>query len=243
MDRTHGNPFRLPPIDRAAGGVRGSRRRFVFRGLALIVGAAIVPAARAQPAAGRTATVSAMKAAWERENEVVHRYRAYGAKARQDGHLGVAYLFVAFAAAEQVHADNFARVLARLKVELPPPPRPAVRVGTTRENLMSAVDGEIDSIDAFYPKLLEETRTEGDAEAMAMVSYAWSSEQQHRDRIRQLQRWTGTFFEKVAKHIDDKTGQYYVCAACGSTVNEMPRDACPVCKGAIANYRHVAPPA
>ena len=56
-------------------------------------------------------------------------------------------------------------------------------LGTTRENLILAVDDEIDSIESFYPKLLQDLEPEGDEDAMATVRYAWASEQQHRDQI------------------------------------------------------------
>jgi len=221
---------------------RSARRAFLSASLALAAGLAL-HRRLARAATGRDATVAAMRAAHERENGVVHRYRAFGRKALQDGYLGIAYLFTAFAASEHVHAANFAKVLARLKADVPPLPKPTVRVGTTRENLISAVDDEIDSIDSFYPKLLEQLKPEGDEEAMTTVRYAWSSEQQHRDKIRQLQRWTGTFFDQVAKVIDQKTGQYYVCQLCGSTVNAVPANTCVVCKNPATSYRHIEPPA
>jgi len=80
-------------------------------------------------------------------------------------------------------------------------------------------------------------------EAIAAVGYAWGSEQQHRDRIKQILRWAPSFFETVARTIDQKTGRYYVCQVCGSTVNTVPAGACPICKSASTNYRGIEPPA
>lgn len=154
----------------------------------------------------------------------------------------MAYLFAAFAASEWVHASNFGKILTQLNVELAPIARPAIQAGTTRDNLIRAANGEMSSIEAFYPKLLEQLRPEGHADAMAMVQYAWDSEKQHRDRIAQIQRWTGTFFEQVARTIDDKTGRYFICQICGSTVNAVPAGHCPVCKFPPTHYRGIEPP-
>ena len=92
-------------------------------------------------------------------------------------------------------------------------------------------------------KLLEQIEPEGHADAITMVRYAWESEKQHRDKIGQIQRWSGAFFEQVARTIDDKTGRYFICQICGSTVNAVPADHCPVCRFPPAHYRAIEPPA
>jgi rubrerythrin len=177
------------------------------------------------------------------ESRVSQQYFAYGRKAREDGYKGIAYLFAAFASSEQVHAANFGKVLAQLGAALPPLPAFAGPVGTTRENLIAAAKGEAESIEDMYPKMLERIRPEGHEEAMRFVNFAWSSERQHHDRIKQIRRYSPTMFELVAKHIDAKTGAYYVCQACGSTLNAVPSPSCPVCQAAATSYRRIDPPA
>jgi rubrerythrin len=216
------------------------RRRRVLETMVLL---ALLPARRDARAAAYPATIAAMQRARENETNVYYHYTEFGRHAQQEGYRGIAYLFVAFAASEQVHAANFGKILTRLNVELLPIPKPAVRVGTTRENLIRAADSEISSIETFCPQLLEELKPEGHEDAITMVRYAWSSEQQHRDKVRQIQRWTGTFFETVARTIDEKTGRYFVCQICGSTVNKLPANQCPVCKFPPAHYRGIEPPA
>jgi rubrerythrin len=202
-----------------------------------------LPACLTAKAGAYPATIAAMQSARATETQVYYHYTEFARRARDDGYRGIAYLFAAFAASEQVHAANFGKILARLNVELAPIPKPEVRAGTTRENLMRAADGEMSSIESFYPKLLEQLKPEGHEEAITLVRYAWSSEQQHRDKIRQIQRWTGTMFETVARTIDEKTGRYFICQICGSTVNAVPTDMCPVCKFPPTHYRGIEPPA
>jgi len=216
---------------------QAQRRRWLLAsGICLIAPHGLVRAA------AYAATIAAMQTAHEAEMQIYYRYTEFGRRAAQDGYRGIAYLFTAFAAAELIHAGNFGRILARLNVEVPPVPKPTVKVGTTRENLIAAAESEMASIDSLYPGLLERIRAEGHADAMATVRYAWATEKQHRDKIAQIQRWSPTFFEQVAKQIDAKTGQYFICQLCGCTLNKLPAEICPVCANAAKHFRLVEPP-
>lgn len=218
-----------------------SRRACLRAGLAVAASFAAMPR-RARAQAYR-ATVAAMREAQEAEMGVYYRYTEYARKAQQEGYRGVAYLFVAFASAEMIHATNFGRILARLNAEVPPIAKPEVRVGATRDNLLAAATIEAQSVDEYYPRLLERIQAEGFEDALNAVRFAWATEKQHREKIGQIQRWSPTFFEQVAKHIDRKTGQYFVCQICGNTVNQVPEAACPVCKNASRHFRLIDPPA
>lgn len=215
-----------------------TRRRWLLSSLAVL--ACLPLPAWAQAWA---ATIAAMQRARETETSVYYSYMEFSRKAQQEGYRGVAYLFAAFAASEQVHAANFGKILTRLNVELAPLPKPAVKAGSTRDNLIRAAESEMHSIEAFYPRLLDQLKPEGNEDAMTLVRYAWASEKQHRDKIQQIQRWAPSFFEKVARTIDEKTGRYFVCQICGSTVNEIPVGACPVCQNPPSHYRAIEPPA
>jgi rubrerythrin len=219
-----------------------SRRRHL---VSLAAGAAALGAGWGRPAfaSGYAETIAAMQAAQQAETLVHRRYREYGRRAKLEGYFGIAYLFVAFAASELIHAQNFQRVLARLGAEAEPPSATALAPGSTKENLVKAVNDELASIEAFYPATLARLKPEGHPDAIAYVTYAWESEKQHRDVLRRLQRYSPTFFETVAKTIDLKTGTYYVCQICGSTVHRIPEGACPICKYTPEHYRRIEPPA
>jgi len=174
---------------------------------------------------------------------VYYRYTEYARKAQQEGYHGIAYLFVSFASAEMIHATNFGRILTRLRVEVQPIAKPKFSVGSTRDNLLAAAATEAQSVDEYYPKLLERIQAEGFEDALNAVRFAWGTEKQHRDKIGQIQRWSPAFFEQVAKNIDKKTGQYFVCQICGNTVNAVPMGVCPVCKNPSSHFRLIDPPA
>ena len=217
-------------------------RRRALRTFTALTVLAAAPWRRARSHAYPT-TVAAMRSAQEVEMGVYYRYTEFGRKARQEGYRGIAYLFKAFGSAEFIHAGNFGRILARLNVEVAPIQKPEFTVGTTRENLLVAANGEAHSVDGFYPRLLERITPEGHEDAMTAVRFAWETEKQHRDKIRQIQRWSPAFFEQVASEIDRKSGQYFVCQICGNTVNVVPTPRCPVCRNASTHFRHIEPPA
>jgi rubrerythrin len=186
-------------------------------------------------------TLAAISYAFQRETDAQRRYVEFAGVASREGYKGIAYMFMAFATSEGVHARNFKGLVTRLGGQANAAPT-AIKPGATKENLIAAVDDEIDSIDGLYPRTLERIKPEGNAEAMRLVNFAWESERQHRDTIQKIRRFSPMMFDQVAKAIDDKTGLYFVCQTCGSTLNTVPNPACPVCASAAEQYRQVAIP-
>lgn len=165
----------------------------------------------------------------------------FGQLARDDGYKGLAYLYTALATSELIHAQNYNRVLSTLG-ELPVQPEvEKVPTGSAKENLIYAAERELNSIEKTYPKLLRLVEPEGHQDAVSVVGYSWASHKQHLDIIEKIRRWSPSFFESVARKIDEGTDRYYVCQVCGSMVTEIPSGACPVCAEASSNYRLIAP--
>jgi rubrerythrin len=208
--------------------------------LVLLATGGVVLRGGAAPSYATTAAI--MKDARAAETRISQQYFGFGRKAAAEGYKGIAYLFSAFASSEQIHAANFGKVLVQLGVEPPALAPYAGPVGTTRDNLIAAAKSEAESIEEMYPAMLERLRPEGHRDAMRFVDYAWASERQHLDKIRQIRRYSPTLFELVARHIDAKTGTYFVCQACGSTLSAIPPGSCPVCQAAATSYRRIDPP-
>ncbi len=220
---------------------RKARRAFLRNLGALLAG--ILATARSRVAAGEaySQTVAALGHAFQRETDAHRRYVEFAGIAKREGYRGIAYMFTAFAASEGVHARNFKDLITRLGGRADAAPT-AIKAGTTKQNLIAAVDDEIDSIDSLYPRTLERMQPEGHGEAGRLVKFAWESERQHRDLIQKIRRYSPMLFEKVAKAIDEKTGLYFVCQTCGSTLNKVPSPSCPVCKSAPEEYQQVPTP-
>jgi rubrerythrin len=188
-----------------------------------------------------TQTLAAIAYAFQRETDAQRRYVDFAGAASQEGYKGIAYMFTAFAASEGVHARNFKGLITRLGGQANAGPT-TIKRGTTKQNLITAVDDEIDSIDGLYPRTLERIQPEGHGEATRLVKFAWESERQHRDLIQKIRRYSPILFDQVAKAIDEKTGLYFVCQTCGSTLNKVPSPSCPVCASAPEQYHRVPIP-
>jgi len=220
---------------------RRGRRAFLRGAGALLSGFVVHRSAPAAPE-GYPQTIAALAVAFQRETDAHRRYLEFATKATKDGYKGIAYMFMSFAASEGIHAGNFKGLVTRLGGNVEAAPT-AITIGTTKENLIAAVSDEIDSVDSLYPRSLERIQPEGHAEAVRLVKFAWESERQHRDLMQKIRRYSPLVFERVAKTIDEKTGLYFVCQACGSTLNKVPSPQCPVCASAPEQYRQIPAPA
>jgi rubrerythrin len=222
-------------------GTARGRRTFLRSIAVAVAGLATAGRTRLASAVAYPQTVAALGYAFQRETDAHRRYTRFAGAATEEGYRGIAYMFVAFATSEGVHARNFRDLLGRLGSRAEAAPT-AIKPGTTKENLIASLDDEIDSIDSLYPTTLERMRPEGNAEAARLVTFAWNSERQHRDLIQKIRRYSPMLFEKVAKAIDEKTERYFVCQTCGSTLNKVPNPKCPVCGSPSTTYHEVPVP-
>ncbi|WP_443147737.1 rubrerythrin family protein [Nitrospira sp.] len=220
---------------------RLSRRQMITT--AIVVAASVVLGNRRPWAATRyPKTIKLLESARAQEMAKYYQYMAFGRKAKEEDYKGIAYLFTALAAAELIHAQNFEKILSRLDVEISRVGKPRITVAQTHDNLMKAADEEINDIDTFYPSMIAHLKPEGFHDAITFATFAWESEKQHRDILMKIQRWAPWFFEKVAKNIDEETDKYFVCQFCGSTVDEIPSDTCPICHLSSEHYRKIEYP-
>ncbi|NNL99414.1 MAG: hypothetical protein HKO62_01600 [Gammaproteobacteria bacterium] len=216
-------------------------RRSLLEGVLL---APLIPLSGSKPARAADdfpATITALREGYEAETAAYRRYALFGRLAGEDGYRGVAYLHTALASSEQIHAENYIRVLNGMGVSPQAPAETEIPIGTTKDNLIHAAERELNSINNTYPAILEQMKEEAHPEAMKIVEYSWASHKQHLDIINKIRRWSPRHFETVARKIDKKTDRYFVCGICGSTITKVPTDDCPVCKEAPGSYRLISP--
>ena len=222
--------------------MRHTRRTFLHSlaatGLLTASGLWISPAARA---AAYEATIAALRQGVRGEHKAYTRYRVFGADAAREEYPGIAYLFGAVALSELIHAQNYNRVLAILGHKLEEPTEVLPVVGTTKENLISAMEAEILTIDKVYPEILAGVQKDDLAIAVQNVQYSWASHVQHRDALDKIRRYSPAFFETVARRIDEKSERYYVCQICGSVQSKVPNNHCPICRRDPGNFAYVDP--
>jgi len=177
-------------------------------------------------------TVKNLLAAFEGESNAHAKYMVFAAKADSDGLHGAASLFRAAARAEQIHANNHARVIRQLGGEANAEIH-AAEVKTTLENLKEALSGEEHEIDSMYPEFLDEATDRGNTAAIRTFTWALEAEKTHARLYR----------EAIAQIESGKTGSwiaaahnFYVCAICGYTAETPEAEHCPVCNYAWEKF-------
>ncbi len=166
-------------------------------------------------------TLDNLQAAFTGESNAHASYLGFAAKADEEGFAPVASLFRAAARAEERHAHNHSEVIRKLgatPVAIVVPPT----VKSTRENLQTAIQGEVYERDVMYPNFIAKARKDGEADAVSTFQLALAVEAEHAklyaDALKNLESLRG-----------GKPVVYYVCPFCGSTTSKAHFDLCPVC--------------
>jgi rubrerythrin len=151
-------------------------------------------------------TQNNLKEAFAGESEANRKYLAFSQKADQEGFTSVAKLFRAVAAAETVHALNHLRVMDA--------------IGSTADNLKTAIEGENAEYKEMYPTFIKQANEEKASDAI-IVSF---------DVANKVEEIHAGLYKNALDNLGkNKQVEYYVCQICGNTVENNPLDRCPIC--------------
>ena len=142
------------------------------------------------------------------ESMANRKYLAFAQKAMGEGLNQVAKLFIAAAAAETVHAHAHLRAMGA--------------VGSTADNLQSAVEGEEFEFTEMYPEYIEEAKKDENKAALKSFTLANAVEKIHH----------GLYQEALAAVKDGKDlaeAAIFVCSVCGNTVIGEAPEKCQIC--------------
>jgi len=158
-------------------------------------------------------TRKCLEEAFAGESQANRKYLAFAEKADKEGYHQAARMFRAAAAAETVHAHAHLHAMRG--------------VGSTRENLKEAIDGETHEFRSMYPEMIKIAEEEGEKSALRSFKYANEVEQIH------AKLYTG-----ILEDLDDQQEEYpyFVCPVCGHTVGREAPEKCPVCGAAGKMY-------
>lgn len=162
-------------------------------------------------------TLSNLKDAFAGESQANRKYLAFAKKAEEEGYLQVAKLFKAAAEAETIHAHNHLRAMGG--------------IGSTKDNLREAIEGETYEFKSMYPKMIEEAKEEGEDEARRSFVYANKVEEIHAGLYKK-------YLENI-ENLKDKGVDLFVCQKCGNTVEGNPPDTCPICGAPKAMFKKI----
>jgi rubrerythrin len=174
-------------------------------------------------------TLDNLQAAFNGESNARAKYLAFAVKADQDGYAGVASLFRAAAAAEEIHANSHARVIRNMG-GTPKADIAKVEVQSTAENLKVAIKGETYERDVMYPDFLKVARAENNRPAVVTFEYAVAAEAEHAKLYQEA-------LDNLAAWRSKRT--FYVCSVCGYTTPTQP-ERCPVCNAKKEQVRPIS---
>jgi rubrerythrin len=158
-----------------------------------------------------------LKVAFAGESQANRKYLAFSRKAEKEGYPAVARLFRAAAEAETIHAlAHFQNMGA---------------VGTTRDNLKEAIEGETYEFTEMYPPMVEQAISEGH-KAKTMLDWANRVEKVHAKLF-------GDALAAIESGQDLAKMEVYICPFCGDLEFGIP-EKCPVCGAAGAKFEKVS---
>lgn len=155
-----------------------------------------------------------LKDAFSGESQAYQKYSSFGDKAAKEGFTNIAKLFKTTAAAERIHANGHLKALDA--------------IGSTLENLETAIAGETYEFSDMYPPMYEQAVAEKH-KAKKMFGYALEAEKVHAGLYQKA-------LEAVREGRDLDEVNIYLCPVCGHIELGVPTEACPVCGVPASKY-------
>ncbi|MGL6187967.1 MAG: rubrerythrin family protein [Holosporales bacterium] len=125
-----------------------------------------------------TRTLENLKAAFSGESQANRRYLYFAQKADVEGYADVAAVFRSTAEGETGHAHGHLEFM-----EAVGDPATGEPIGSTRENLQSAIRGETHEYSDMYPGMAREAREEGFEEIADWFETLAKAERSHAGRF------------------------------------------------------------
>lgn len=172
-----------------------------------------------------TKTEKNLLAAFAGESQARNRYTYFASQAKKEGYEQISALFLETADNEKEHAKRFFKFLEGGDVEITAM-YPAGIIGTTKENLKAASDGENHEHTKLYPEFAAIAKEEGFPEVSAAFRSIAVVEKQHEARYRKLLQNV----EQSSVFKKEKVVRWK-CRNCGYVhEGKTPPTKCPACE-------------
>jgi rubrerythrin len=171
-----------------------------------------------------TKTEQNLLKAFAGESQARNRYEFFASVAKKEGYEQIAAIFLETASQEKEHAKRFFKFLEGGTAEITAS-YPAGIIGTTRENLKAAAEGENEEWTALYPEFAETAKEEGFADVASAFKMIAKVETEHERRYLKLLQNLSE--DKVFM----KNGKvWWKCLNCGYVYeSEKAMENCPAC--------------
>lgn len=172
-----------------------------------------------------TQTEQNLLKAFAGESQARNRYEFFVKVAKNEGYEQIAAIFQETADQEKEHAKRFFKFLEGGMTEITAA-YPAGKIGTTKENLKAAAEGENEEWTLLYPKFAEIAKEEGFPEVAAAFKSIAKVEQEHERRYLKLLQ---NLSEDKVFVKDGKV--WWKCRNCGYVYeSEKALEMCPACQ-------------
>lgn len=148
-----------------------------------------------------------LKDAFSGESQAYQKYAAFGDKAEKEGFKNIARLFKTTAEAERLHAAGHLKAMEA--------------IGSTLENLETAISGETYEFSDMYPPMYEQAVAQKH-KAKKMFGYALEAEKVHAELYQKA-------LEAVKEGRDLDEVNVYLCPVCGHIELGSAPENCPIC--------------
>jgi rubrerythrin len=156
------------------------------------------------------------------ETEATAFYRASAEVAEKEGHNEIARIFRAIADAEAKHASDQFNILLTIDPTAVKPVAGPVTVGTTKDNLKEAFDGETYEYTKMYPPFVAMATSEDHGRARQIFRWAMLAEEVHANIYAALLADFPNFDK-------NKYEVLFRCTTCGNIFFNTTPDRCPFC--------------
>jgi len=158
------------------------------------------------------------------ESQARNRYEFFVSVAKKEGYEQIAAIFQETANQEKEHAKRFFKFLEGGVTEITAS-YPAGKIGTTKENLKAAAEGENEEWTEIYPMFAEIAKEEGFPEVAAAFKMIAKVEAEHERRYLKLLQ---NLSEDQVFMKDGKV--WWKCLNCGYVYeSEKALETCPAC--------------
>lgn len=171
-----------------------------------------------------TKTEQNLLKAFAGESQARNRYDFFASAARKEGFEQIANIFMETSLQEREHAKRYFKFLEGGATEITAS-YPAGKIGTTKENLKAAAEGEHEEWNELYPHFAEVAKEEGFPEIAAAFKMIAKVETEHERRyLKLLQNISeDSVFMKKGK-------VWWKCINCGYVYeSEKALENCPAC--------------
>jgi rubrerythrin len=175
-------------------------------------------------------TLANLQTAYVGESNTRAKYTSFAVKASEEGFQDVASLFRAAARAEQIHAENHARVIRKFGVD-PQCTIHEITVGSIAENLAAAIAGEEYERDVMYPAFVAEAQSAKQPAAERTFNWALEAQREH-----------ARLYRAALDKLDTGKPQvtYYVCLVCGYTTADGDFARCQICSNPREKFETIS---